>query len=72
MQGFVDALDIDMPILMDPKGELDEVYLIDPAFDTASFPKNWLIGPDGRFVYGDNEFDADELIWRIEELLDEG
>ena len=69
VQAFIDSLHVQMPILMDPNTVLDEVYFLDPAFATASFPKNWLIGPDGRFVYGSNVFLADELTAEIEALL---
>jgi hypothetical protein len=72
VEAFVDGLAIDMPVLVDGPVPLDPVYFIDEAFLTAAYPKNWLIGPDGQFVYADNRYEPDELIWRIEELLGEG
>lgn len=69
VEAFADGLDIDMPVLLDPDYLLDDAYILNEAFATAAYPKNWLIGPDGRFVYGANIFMPDELIEEIEALL---
>ncbi len=66
---FVDSLAIGMPVLVDGPAPIDPVFILDEAFETAIYPKNWLIGADGRFVFSDNRYEPDELIWRIEEEL---
>ena len=61
VSSFAEALDLSMTILVAPLGSLDDIYFIDAAFKTAAYPKIWVIGRDGKFVYAANTFDPDEL-----------
>lgn len=66
---FAEALGLTFPILMDTGGTVHSEYSMFSAFSTAAFPQDWVIGTDGRIVYGNNTFEPDEMRAVIEREL---
>ncbi|MEE9494244.1 MAG: TlpA disulfide reductase family protein [Gammaproteobacteria bacterium] len=67
MQAFLKQVQVDFPVLMDRKGE------VAADWNVMAFPSTFVIGPDGRIVYGVNaaiEWDAPEIITQLNALIE--
>jgi peroxiredoxin len=69
LEDFVDALDIDMPVLIDDGGEVNAQYQLDSAIGSAPYPQNWVIGTDGNIAYVSSRSDVDAMVAVIEAEL---
>lgn len=69
---FADQLDLSFPVLYDGDGRVWGMYVERGAFETAPYPQEWLIGPDGVVVYYTNQLDIDALEAAIAATLDGG
>ena len=74
-QNVVQTLDeqygLTFPILLDESGEVNQLYRQDPAFPSAAYPQDWVIGVDGRIVYVNNGFELDAMQTAIDGELEQ-
>lgn len=66
---FADALGLTFPILLDETGEVGRLYDQTFAFPTGAFPKDYVIGVDGRILYANNEPDVEAIEAVVVEAL---
>ena len=67
MQAFLRRVQVDFPVLMDRSGE------VAANWNVMAFPSTFVIGKDGRIVYGVNaaiEWDSPEIIAQLNALID--
>lgn len=69
MARWVDAFDIDLPVLLDRDGSVTALYQQTMAFPTGAYPQEWLVGTDGVIEYYANRFEVDALREAIEAEL---
>ena len=69
IQTFVDQLDLSFPILLDTNGDVNHLYQQLPAFPSAAYPQDWVIGTDGTVVYVNNGFELDAIQTAIDNEL---
>lgn len=63
---FLQKVDVDFPVLLDADGT------VSAKWGVLVFPSTFVIGPDGRIVYGVNgalEWDSDEVVAMLQALL---
>jgi peroxiredoxin len=70
LAAFVEELGLSYPILHDIDGSAHENWLMETAFPSAAFPQDWIVGPDGTVVYGNNAYEPDEMTHILDSLLD--
>lgn len=61
VQLFADQYGITFPILLDQNGQVNAAYRQNPAFPSAAYPQDWIIGTDGRIAYVNNGFELDAM-----------
>lgn len=70
VQTFVDQYGMTFPVLLDADGSVGRDYRQDPAFPSAAYPQDWVIGTDGRVAYVNNGFELDAMQTAIENELE--
>jgi thiol-disulfide isomerase/thioredoxin len=63
---FLQKVDVDFPVLLDADGT------VSAKWGALVFPSTFVIGPDGKIVYGVNgaiQWDSDEVVAMLEALL---
>ncbi len=58
------------PVLLDRDGAVNALYRQSPAFPTAAYPQDWIIGADGRVAYVHNGFEPDAMQAVLEAWLE--
>ena len=71
LDAFIDALGIEMPVLVDDGGVVHAEYEQEDPFPTGAYPQQWIVGTDGRIAYMHNEFEYDAVVAIIEAELAE-
>ena len=67
---FEEQMGVTFPILYDQDIAVQlEFYELEKIIPSP-YPKDWIIGVDGVIRYVNNKFDAEEMLWIIEEELD--
>ncbi len=70
MRAFVEQYGVTFPVLLDRDGRVNQAYRQDPAFPSAAYPQDWVIGSDGTVVYVNNGFELDAMETAIDAELD--
>jgi len=68
IRGFLEKVKVNFPVLLDVSGE------ISASWNVLVYPSTFVIGPDGKILYGINgaiEWDSDEVINRFKSILEE-
>lgn len=66
IEAFLQQVQVDFPVLLDSDGR------VSAEWGALVFPSTFIIGPDGRIVYGVNgalHWDSDEVVEKLEALL---
>lgn len=66
IRDFLQEVDVDFPVLLDPGGQLTGQWKV------VAFPSTFVIGPDGKIHYGVNagiHWDTPEVIQQLNQLL---
>jgi peroxiredoxin len=58
---FVEQYGVTFPVLLDSNGDVNRDYRQDPAFPSAAYPQDWVIGTDGKVAYVNNGFELDAM-----------
>jgi thiol-disulfide isomerase/thioredoxin len=69
VKAFLEQVKVDFPVLLDSDGSTAA------RWGVLVFPSTFVIGPDGRVVYGVNgaiQWDSDEVVGTLRKLLDDG
>jgi peroxiredoxin len=66
---FRDALGLTFPVLLDPGGTVYQNYGVLNRYNTAAFPKDYIIDVEGNVAYVNNGYEPDEWIPIIEDEL---
>jgi len=66
IRAFLDNVNVDFPVLIDPGGKLTSQWKV------LAFPSTFVIGPDGNIQYGVNagiHWDTEAIIAQLNNLL---
>lgn len=69
VKAFLEQVEVDFRVLLDSDGSTAA------SWGALVFPSTFVIGPDGRLVYGVNgaiQWDSDEVVGALRQLLDDG
>ncbi len=66
---YVEQPGVTFPILIDRDGAVNAAYRQNPAFPSAAFPQDWIVGPDGTVVYVNNGFELDAMETALDAAL---
>ena len=70
LEAFREQMGITFPILFDPGRVVLDMYG-DLRHDFGTrYPQDWIIGPDGRVLYINDEYDQDAMTDIIESVLE--
>lgn len=59
---FGDQMGVTFPILYDEGSKvMNSSYVIEYAIHSV-YPKDWIVGVDGRIVYANNTYDSEEIM----------
>ena len=53
-------MDLNLPVLVDD-GTVSRQYPLQTAFPSAAYPRQFVVGVDGKVVYVNNRYEADSL-----------
>ena len=71
VQDYTEMLGVTFPILLDINGSVSRDYNLLFAFPTGAFPRDFVVGTDGRIVYANNEPDVEAMEQLIVDELEE-
>lgn len=66
---FRDVYGLTFPILVDPGGTFKIDWSMKPDVQTAPFPQNWIVAPDGTIAYSNNHYEPGEVAEVLDRLL---
>jgi hypothetical protein len=69
---YVEQLGLTFPVLLDEDGAVSQLYRQLPAFPSAAYPQDWIVGGDGSVVYMNNGFELDAMWTALDNLLETG
>lgn len=61
VRSYTEMLGVTFPILLDQDGSVARDYNLLFAFPTGAFPRDFVVGTDGRIVYANNEPDVEAI-----------
>lgn len=66
---FSESLGVTFPVLVDETGEVSFDYDQVFPFPTGAYPRDYVIGTDGRIVYANNEPDVEAIEQAVSDAL---
>ncbi len=70
VRSFDEQLDLDLPVLLDPAGEVHELYFEHWPYTSWTYPQQWIIDPEGQVVYISDHYVYDDVVAVLERYLD--
>lgn len=71
VRAYAETLELDFPILLDSTGDVTNNYNLLFPFPSGAYPRDFVVGTDGRVVYANNEPDVEAIEQAIvDELAD--